>query len=64
MREWLIDLRKQKNLSQSEVAEATKISQPSYCNIENGKIRPKPETAKRIADLLGFNWTDFFKETA
>ena len=64
MRTWLIDLRKQQNLSQSEVAQAAKISQPSYCNIENGKLNPKPKTAKRIADVLRFDWTEFFKESA
>lgn len=64
MRDWLVNLRKGKNFSQADVARAAKISQPSYSDIENGKSRPKPETAKKIAEVLCFDWTEFFEETA
>lgn len=64
MRTWLIDYRKKLCLSQADVAQSAEISQPSYCNIENGKINPSPKTAKRIANVLQFDWTEFFKETA
>lgn len=61
MNRWLIDKRKNKGLSQKDVSERAGISQPSYCNIENGSRRPSVETAKRIAEVLGFNWTEFFE---
>jgi DNA-binding XRE family transcriptional regulator len=47
-------------LSQKAVSEAIPIRQVSYCNIENGKRNPSVETAKRIAALLGFDWTLFY----
>lgn len=64
VRTWLIERRKKHFLTQSEVARAAKISQASYCNIERGKINPKPKTAKRIANVLQFDWTEFFEEHA
>lgn len=62
MRKWLMVIRKQKGLSQKATAEAIKITQPSYCNIENGERRPSVETAKKIGNLLGFPWTRFFED--
>lgn len=64
MREWLIAIRKGMFLSQSEVAQAAKITQPSYSNIERGKSNPSTKTAKRIANVLQFDWTQFFEENS
>ncbi len=60
MRSWLIEARLQKGLTQKEVAELVQISQPSICDIEQGNKTPRPDTAKRIAKVLGFDWTRFF----
>lgn len=60
MRAWLIQARLDKGLTQKEVAEEVKISQPSICDIEQGNKTPRPDTAKRIAKVLGFDWTRFF----
>lgn len=60
VRNWLIDHRKAKGLTQKEVADLVKISQPSICDIERGIKTPKPNTAKRIAAVLEFEWTRFF----
>lgn len=62
MRKWLIDMRDAAGLSQKTVAERVGVSQPSYCNIENGERRPSVETAKAIATVLGFDWTRFYDE--
>ena len=61
MRKWLIDLRTKRGLSQAALAEKIGISQPALCDMERGVINPKPETAMRIADVLGFKWTKFFE---
>ena len=54
--------RTEKNLTMRQVAEAAEISE-SFCSmIENGDRRPSVETAKKIAAVLGFNWTLFFEE--
>ena len=38
------------------------ISRAAYTNIENGKRRPSPEVAQKIAKVLKFKWTLFFTE--
>lgn len=62
MRSWLVAIREQKGMSQKSVAEKVEISQPSYCNIENGERSPSVATAKRIAVVLDFDWTRFFED--
>ena len=61
-REWLIAFRKAKNLTQQELAEAIGISQISLSTYEQGIRTPKPQIAKKIARVLGFNWTKFYED--
>lgn len=64
MRNWLIAIRRERGLLQKTVAEQVHLSQPSYCNIENGKRNPEVNTAKAIAAVLGFDWTRFYQGDA
>lgn len=59
MREWLVELRAGR--SQSKVAKEIGIAQSTYASIETGYRTPSVETAKKIADVLGFQWTQFFE---
>ncbi len=59
-RNWLIQLRTEKRLSQANVANAVNVSRAYYTNIELGKKTPSIEVAKAIADYLDFPWTLFF----
>lgn len=64
MRKWLAEIRASKKKSQQEVADAVGISQSYYAGIETG-IRGKPlavPIAKKIAAMLGFDWTRFYEE--
>lgn len=61
MRDWLVDLRRARGLSQKEVAAAVGIAQPSYWEIEHGLTNPKLTTACRLGELLGFDWRMFIK---
>ena len=61
MREWLRMIRKDRRMSEKSVAEAVGISQPSYHRIEVGQQTPSVDTAKRIADVLGFYWAKFWE---
>ena len=47
--------------SQSKVAKEIGIAQSTYASIETGYRTPSVETAKKIADVLGFPWTRFFE---
>ncbi len=60
MRKWLIELRK--GYSQTQIAEAAGISQQMYSAIELGERRPSVEVAKKIAAVLGFDWTRFYED--
>lgn len=64
MRKWLANIRAAENKSQQEVANAAGISQSYYAGIESG-VRGKPlavPAAKKIAAVLGFDWTRFYDE--
>lgn len=61
MREFIIQKRKELGLSQKDTAAKVGISQPSYCDIEHGKINPSIKTAKSIGAVLGFDWAILFE---
>lgn len=64
MREWLVKIREKQGLSQYDVAAKAGISQSFYSGIELGNRGNKlpVQTAKKIADVLGFEWDMFYKE--
>ncbi len=49
----LVDLRKEKKLTQEQVAETVGIGQSYYSKIENGNKVPKAKVIKRLAEVLG-----------
>lgn len=52
-----------KGLTQKQVSVSADITESFYCLIENGQRRPSVAVAKRIADVLGFDWTMFFSDS-
>jgi len=62
LREWLRDIRKARGLTEAAVAAAAGITQVAYHWIESGERTPRPETAKKIAAVLGFPWTRFYED--
>lgn len=62
MREWLINIRKLKGLTQKEVAESCGVSRTCYAHYEQGIRTPNGRKAKVVGELLGFSWTLFFEE--
>ncbi|MDI9413379.1 MAG: helix-turn-helix transcriptional regulator [Bacillota bacterium] len=61
-RVWLQELRDKVGATQKEVAELLQITQQHYSYIETGVRRPSPQVAKKIAGLLGFDWTRFYED--
>lgn len=47
-------------LSQKQVAEQCGIKQGYYSRIENNTRTPSVKLAKKLADLLQIDWTEFF----
>ena len=58
----LRELRIKKDVTLRQVADVAGISESMYCLIENGKRRPSPDVAKRIAKYLDFDWTRFYDD--
>lgn len=58
----LAEIRKEKGLTQADVAAETGMTQQMYCYVETGRRRPSVSAAKRIAAVLGFDWTEFYDD--
>ena len=56
-------LRKQKKLTQTELADALNISQKSYSNWENGKAEPTLENIVKLANLLDTTTDELLGQT-
>lgn len=61
-REWLNAIREKHCMTQENVAEKSGISRVYYTRIENGDYNVPVDTAKKIAEALGFDWTRFYEE--
>lgn len=60
--EFLKEKRIERNFTMRQVGDEAGISESFYWMIENGDRRPSVETAKKIAAVLGFDWTLFFPD--
>ena len=55
-------LRQDNGLTQTALAEAAGVVRQTISNIECGINAPSVRLAKKLAEILGLNWTDFFTE--
>ena len=60
--DWLKKYRLQTEMTMKDVADVVGITQVSYWQIEHGICKPKVENAKKIANLLGFDWRLFYPD--
>lgn len=60
--EIMVQKRKEKKLTQAELAQQAGCSQRAIAGYELGERRPSVQMAKKIGDLLDIPWTDFFEE--
>lgn len=58
----LRDIRKRHGLTMKQLGEQTGLSESYISMIENMERTPSVSAAKRIADVLGFDWTRFFNK--
>ena len=54
--------RKKKRLTQQQLAELVGVDRTLISKIECGAATPSVATAKKIAAVLGFNWTRFYED--
>lgn len=61
-REWLKEIRLNSNSTMLSLSSKLDISESYYCMLESGERRPSVEIAKKIGEVLNFDWTKFFEE--
>ncbi len=54
--------RKEKKMTQAELAAVLGVSQRMIAACEAGERRPSVDLAQRIGQQLGIPWTDFYEE--
>ena len=59
-RQSLINLRNDKKLNQSQLAEKLEITREYYCMIENNKRNPNINLAKKISSFFNVTVEDIF----
>ncbi len=59
---WFKQTREEKGFTQEELAAKIGITRQHIGLIENGVVAPSVEVAKKIAAVLGFNWTRFYED--
>jgi transcriptional regulator with XRE-family HTH domain len=60
-RDWLVSIRKNQGLRQQDIATQVGIARSHYMMIEVGERDPSPDVAIKIAGVLKFRWSRFFK---
>lgn len=61
VRHWLIQAKIDKGLTYLQLAKEVGVTQQAIFLWERGKRTPKPKFAKKIASVLGLDWTKFYE---
>lgn len=61
-RNWLEKIRKSSGVAVTEICKKVGITATYYRYLEIGKRRPSPQVAQKLASLLNFDWTLFYKD--
>lgn len=54
-------IRVKKNLTMKQISQQVGITESYYCLLENGLRRPSVPVAKRLGEVLGFDWSELFE---
>lgn len=58
----LMKKREEAGLTQEALGQKLGISRQAVCALESGKNTPKVATAKKLGEILHFDWTELFNE--
>lgn len=58
----LKDKRTEKKMSQEELANQCGVFRTHISNIEKGITKPSVNLAKKIGQILEFDWTEFYED--
>ena len=59
---WFKQTREDKGFTQEELAAKIGVTRQHIGLIENGVVAPSVEVAKKLAAVLGFDWTRFYED--
>ena len=59
---WFKRTREEKGFTQEKLAAKIGVTRQHIGLIENGVVAPSVEVAKKIAAVLGFDWTRFYED--
>lgn len=59
---WLKERRLLNGMTMKDIADSVGITQVSYWQIEHGVCKPKVENAKKIGNMLNFDWRLFYPD--
>ena len=62
MRKWLKNERNKRGLTQPALANLAGVHVTAVNKYELGTRTPNPKLAKKIADILGFDWALFYED--
>jgi len=62
LRHWLLNKRNEKEFTQEDVANKADMRRSTYSMIELGQRNATVTNAKKIANVLDFDWTIFFED--
>lgn len=62
-RTWLIAARREKDMTQAELAKQSGVAQGTISGLESGKIGygSSPKTVKKISNVLDIDWHKFYE---
>ena len=60
--EIMVQKRKERKLTQAELAQLVGCSQRAIAGYELGERKPSVQMAMKIGEVLGFSWTRFYEE--
>ena len=55
-------IRREKKMTQQQLAELSGCDRTMIGKIETGEVKPSVRLAKTIASVLGFDWTLFYED--
>lgn len=59
---YLKEIREERKMTQSQLAEACGVIRQTISNIENNIANPSVDLAKKMGSVLGVPWTNFFRD--
>ena len=58
----LKEIRKEKGLTQQQLAKSSGVNQSQIARYESGQRLPRPKVAQKLGKVLDFDWKEIYEE--